>query len=125
MVKESHACTGVSQPLWHLHERCVRGLIWHNTSFAFGGCYFNLMSCLSSRWGNTVRLLLISDSQRGCCVTSKSFSPIGDSWQLLKVLFCALMEEERKNLPVLRKSWQVMEQHKTRLCANKVLSSEY
>lgn len=29
-------------------------------------------------------------------MTSKSFSPIGDSWQLLKVLFCALMERERE-----------------------------
>lgn len=96
MVNESHACTGVSQPLRHLDECCVRGLMWYNTVFAFAACYFNLASCLSSRWGNTVRLLLISGSQRGCCVTSKSFSPIGDSWQLLKVLFCALMEGERE-----------------------------
>lgn len=29
-------------------------------------------------------------------MTSKSLGPIGDSWQLLKVLFCALMEGERE-----------------------------
>lgn len=96
MVNESHACTGVSQPSWHWDECCVRGLMWYNTAFAFAACYFNLVSCLSSRWGNTVGLLLISGSQRGGRVTSKSFSPIGDSWQLLKVLFCALMEGERE-----------------------------
>lgn len=50
---------------------------------------------------------------------------IGDFWQLQEVLFCALMEGERENLPVLGKNWQVNEQHKRCHCANKLLSSEY
>lgn len=124
MVNESHACMGVSQPLWHLDECCVRGLMWYNSAFAFTVCYFNLVSCLSSKWGNTVRLLLISDSQRGRCATSKSFIPIRDSWQLLKVLFCALMEGERE-FASAREKLAGEGAAQEFYCASKLLSSEY